>query len=156
MILTESSCSNAVREVLDSLYSNIDQETEEAPAEAGQTGEGSLPAKLTFVSMVKTVIRMIKTISLGNKVTLQKYKPCPSILFVVQEKDILELISEGMRKEEESQELEETNKKSDEPTAEEIDADKECQKELQDNLVTSPESLVDSNSVEVIQSTSGK
>ena len=76
--------------------------------------------------------------------------------FVVQEKDILELISEGIRKEEESQELEETNKKSDEPTAEEIDADKECQKELQDNLVTSPESLVDSNSVEVIQSTSGK
>ena len=54
-----------MREVLDSLYSNIDQETEEAPAEAG---EESLPAKLTFVTVVETVIRFIKTLSLANQV----------------------------------------------------------------------------------------
>lgn len=57
-----------MREVLDSLYTNIDQEAEEAPAEAGQAGEESLPAKLTFATVVETVIRFIKTISLGNKV----------------------------------------------------------------------------------------
>ena len=55
-----------MREVLDSLYSN--QEAEEAPAEAGQTGEESLPGKLTFVTVVETVIRFIKTLSLANQV----------------------------------------------------------------------------------------
>ena len=57
-----------VREVLDSLYSNNDQDAEEAPAEAGQAGEESLPAKLTFVTVVETVIRFINTLSLANKV----------------------------------------------------------------------------------------
>ena len=57
-----------MREVLDSLYTNIDQEAEEAPAEAGQAGEESLPAKLTFATVVETVIRFINTISTTNKV----------------------------------------------------------------------------------------
>ena len=56
-----------MREVLDSLYSNSEQETDEAPAEAGG-GEGSLPAKLRFVTVVETVIRMINTLKLSNKV----------------------------------------------------------------------------------------
>ena len=58
------------REVLDSLYFNVDQEAEEAPAETGR-GEGSLPEKLTFVRLVETLIRMINTLSLANRKVAQ-------------------------------------------------------------------------------------
>ena len=65
-------------------------------------------------------------------------------------------MSEGIResKEGEGLELEETNEKSGEPIEEETAADNQFQKgrELQDNLVTNQESLVESNSVEVIKS----
>ena len=78
----------------------------------------------------------------------------------MQEKDILELISAGMResKENERQGLEETNEKSDEPIEEDNEVDVQFQKgkELQDNLVTSQEILVESNCAEVIKSNSGK
>ena len=62
-------------------------------------------------------------------------------------------MSEGIResKEDEGQELEETNEKSDEPIEEEIDADNQKGKELQDILVTCQESPV-----EVTKSPSGK
>ena len=60
-------------------------------------------------------------------------------------------------KENEEQGLEETTEKSDEPSEEEMDVDgKEKGKELQDNLVTSQESLGESNSAELIKSASGK
>ena len=71
----------------------------------------------------------------------------------MEEKDILELISAGMResKENEEQGLEETTEKSDEPIEEEMDVDgKEKGKEVQDNLVTSQESLGESNSAELM------
>ena len=64
---------SSVREVLDSLYSNVDQEAEEAAAEAGAV-EGSLPVKLTFVTVVETLIRMINTLSLGNKKVGDQYE----------------------------------------------------------------------------------
>ena len=55
-----------VREVLDSLYFNFEQEAEEDPAEAG-CGEGGFSGKLTFVTVAETLIRMIKTLSSCNK-----------------------------------------------------------------------------------------
>ena len=62
-------------------------------------------------------------------------------------------MSEGIResKEGEGQEFEETNEKSDEPIQEEIDADNQKGKEVQDILVTCQESPV-----EVTKSPSGK
>ena len=61
-------------------------------------------------------------------------------------------------KENERQGLEETNEKSDEPIEEDNEVDVQFQKgkELQDNMVTSQEILVESNSEEVIKSNSGK
>ena len=61
-------------------------------------------------------------------------------------------------KENERQGLEETNEKSDEAIEEDNEVDVQFQKgkELQDNLVTSQEILVESNCAEVIKSNSGK
>ena len=133
-----------MREVLDSLYSNTEQETEEAPAETGR-GEESLSAKLRFVRLVETLIRMINTLSLTNKVDF--CKEIKNIFTFLKDKDILELISEGIResKEGEGLEVDEPNGKSDEPIEEEIG------KEIPDNLETSKESLIEnlSNSTEL-------
>ena len=154
---------SSVREVLDSLYSNVDQEAEEAAAEAGAV-EGSLPVKLTFVTVVETLIRMINTLSLGNKKVGDQYENKQIFLatFFLQENDILELISEGFKKskEDDGEELGETNEKSDEPTEKKVDSENKIQKgkEIQDKLVTHQESLVEnqSNGTKITQQVCGE
>ena len=55
-----------MREVLDSLYCNQEQETGEDARQVEE--EKILESRLTFIAAVQTVLRMLSTVGKGNKV----------------------------------------------------------------------------------------